>query len=57
MLVRKTMHCILGLAMAPSASSAANAQGMLDISKVTCDQWVKYPAAYPQFIAMWLSGL
>ena len=51
------MHCTLGLAMAPSVSSAANAQGMLDISKVTRDQWVKYPAAYPQFIAMWLSGL
>ena len=29
---------------------------MLDLSKVTCDQRVKYQLANPKFIAMWLSG-
>jgi acid stress chaperone HdeB len=56
MLMRKAVHFVLGLAMAVSASSAAQAQVMLDLSEVTCDQWVKYQVANPKFIAMWLSG-
>ena len=54
--MRKAMHCILGLAAILATSPAARAQVMLDISKVTCDQWVKYQVANPKFIAMWLSG-
>jgi acid stress chaperone HdeB len=54
--MRKAMHSILGLAAILAASSGAEAQVMLDLSKVTCDQWVKYQVANPKFIAMWLSG-
>jgi hypothetical protein len=45
--MRKAMHCILGLAAILATSPAARAQVMLDISKVTCDQWVKYQVANP----------
>jgi acid stress chaperone HdeB len=54
--MRKVMHSMLGLAAILAASSGAQAQVMLDLSKVTCDQWVKYQVADPKFIAMWLSG-
>jgi acid stress chaperone HdeB len=54
--MRKVMHSMLGLAAILAASSGAQAQVMLDLSKVTCDQWVKYQVANPKFIAMWLSG-
>jgi acid stress chaperone HdeB len=55
MLMRKAMR-FLGLAAIVATSSGAQAQVMLDLSKVTCDQWVKYQVANPKFIAMWLSG-
>jgi hypothetical protein len=45
--MRKAMHCILGLAVIVATSSGAWAQVMLDLSKVTCDQWVKYQVANP----------
>jgi len=35
---------------------AAKAQVMLDISKVTCDQFAGYKITDPQNIAVWLSG-
>ncbi len=54
--MRRVMHSMLGLAAILAASSGAQAQVMLDLSKVTCDQWVKYQVANPKFIAMWLSG-
>src|SRR6478672_12036633 len=54
--MRKAVHCIVGLATILSTSSAVQAQVMLDVSKVTCDQWVKYQVANPKYIAMWLSG-
>ena len=54
--MRNAVHCILGLATILATSSAAQAQVMLDLSKVTCDQWVKYQVANPKFIAMWISG-
>jgi acid stress chaperone HdeB len=54
--MRKVMHSMLGLAAILAASSGAQAQVILDLSKVTCDQWVKYQVANPKFIAMWLSG-
>jgi len=34
----------------------AHAQVMLDLSKVTCDQWAGYKITNPQNIALWLSG-
>ena len=47
---------VAGLALALAASSNARAQVILDLSKVTCDQFVKYQVANPKFIIMWLSG-
>ena len=34
----------------------AHAQVMLDLSKVTCDQWAGYKITNPQNISLWLSG-
>src|SRR5215470_19511419 len=36
--------------------SEVRAQVMLDVSKVTCDQFVGYKITDPQNIAIWLSG-
>jgi acid stress chaperone HdeB len=47
---------ILVLAVILAANTGTQAQVMLDLSKVTCDQFVKYKVANPKFIAMWLSG-
>ena len=35
---------------------AARAQVTLDVSKITCDQFVGYKITNPQNIAIWLSG-
>jgi acid stress chaperone HdeB len=47
---------ILGFAAVVVVSSAASAQVMVDLSKITCDQFVKYKVADPKLIAAWLSG-
>ena len=36
--------------------SIATAQTTVDVAKVTCDQWVLYKIANPDYITMWLSG-
>jgi len=46
----------LGLILIAAASQPAHAQVMLDLSKVTCDQWSGYKITNPQNIANWLSG-
>jgi acid stress chaperone HdeB len=55
MLMRKAMH-IWGLAAILAMSPGAQAQVMLDLSKVTCDQFIKYKVADPKLIAVWLNG-
>ena len=47
---------VLYLTMAAAAIQPAHAQVMLDLSKVTCDQWAGYKITNPQNIALWLSG-
>ena len=42
--------------MLAAAFAPAHAQVMLDLSKVTCDQWAGYKITNPQNIALWLSG-
>jgi acid stress chaperone HdeB len=52
-------RCIIavaGFALALTATNAARAQVMLDLSTVTCDQFIKYKVADPKLIAVWLSG-
>ncbi len=46
----------LGLATALAVTSAASAQVMLDVTKLTCDQFIKYKVADPKLVAVWLSG-
>jgi hypothetical protein len=47
---------VLGLAVAFAVSSSASAQVTVDLSKMTCDQFVKYKVADPKLIAAWLNG-
>ena len=54
--MKKATILIVGLAFALTASSAVQAQVMIDISKVTCDQFIKYKVADPKLITVWLSG-
>ena len=39
-----------------TASSMAPAQVTVDVSKITCDELVKYEIADPKLIAIWISG-
>jgi acid stress chaperone HdeB len=39
-----------------SASSMAPAQVMVDVTKITCNEFVKYEIADPKLIAIWISG-
>jgi hypothetical protein len=50
------LTCALCLALTTAVSQPAHAQVMLDLSKVTCDQWSGYKITNPQNIALWLSG-
>jgi len=49
---------IVGLVMAGSMILAqpVQAQTTIDISKITCEQWLSFKVADPNFIALWLSG-
>jgi acid stress chaperone HdeB len=51
---RMTAAC--GLVLALVAVPVAHAQVTIDISKVTCDQFLGYKTINPNDIAMWLSG-
>jgi acid stress chaperone HdeB len=46
----------LGFSTALAVTSVAPAQVMLDVTKVTCDQFIKYKVADPKLVAVWLSG-
>lgn len=39
-----------------TASSMAPAQVTIDVSKITCDELIKYEIADPKLIAIWISG-
>jgi len=44
------------LIFALDAVPAARAQVMLDVSKITCEQFAGYKITTPQNVAIWLSG-
>jgi len=46
---------LLGLVLS-SSSWTVRAQETIDISKITCDQWMGYKITDPHDIAMWLNG-
>jgi len=50
------MLAACGLVFALVAVPVAQAQVTIDISKVTCDQFLGYKIINPDDIAMWLSG-
>jgi len=53
----KTLNCMLsGVVLAAFALSAGHAQVSIDVSKITCEQYVLFKVADPQHIAIWLSG-
>ena len=51
-LIRK----FLLLALLALFSDHARAQVMVDVSKITCDQFATYKIANPEYIAIWLNG-
>ena len=54
--MKRPRFTIPAVLLALAASSGAQAQVTLDISKITCDQFTLYKITDPQNIAIWLSG-
>jgi acid stress chaperone HdeB len=52
----KSLFVASGLIFIPVAVLTAQAQVTLDVSKITCDQFVGYKVTNPQNIAIWLNG-
>jgi acid stress chaperone HdeB len=44
------------LALSFIVTSPAGAQVTIDVSKITCEQYIRYTVANPHDIAVWLSG-
>ena len=55
-MVKFLMVAVTGLIFTFELASEARAQVTLDVSKVTCDQYVGYKITDPHNIAIWLSG-
>jgi len=55
-LMLKLKIIVLSFALAISVSSATRAQVTIDVSKITCDQFLLYKVASPDTIAIWLHG-
>jgi acid stress chaperone HdeB len=54
--MHKVRQIILAFGLALSVGGPASAQVMLDVSKVTCWQFVTYKVTSPKYLAVWLSG-
>jgi len=52
----KAVGFVSALIFALGTAPAAQAQVMLDVSKVTCEQFAGYKITTPQNIAIWLNG-
>jgi acid stress chaperone HdeB len=46
----------LGSLLAILLASGAQAQVTIDVSQITCDQFLQHKVGNPRFIAVWLSG-
>src|ERR1700757_91115 len=55
-IMTKAMVFVSALIFALGTAPAARAQVMLDVSKITCDQFAGYKITTPQNIAIWLNG-
>jgi hypothetical protein len=47
---------VSGLILAVTSASSVQAQVSIDVSKITCDQYVHSKISSPNLIAAWLSG-
>lgn len=54
--MRKIAKIPLACALILAMTLSVHAQVMLDLSKLTCDQFIKYKVADPKLIAVWLAG-
>jgi acid stress chaperone HdeB len=54
--MKRATGVIAGFAYLLLASSAAQAQVTLDVTKITCGQFLAYKVADPKHIAIWISG-
>jgi len=52
----KTVVFVISAIALLTASSMAPAQVTIDVSKITCDEFIKYKIADPKQIAIWISG-
>jgi len=52
----KLRSVAFALALGLCAAVPAQAQVTVDLSKITCEQWLEYKVADPDRIAIWLSG-
>jgi len=52
----KFIQAALGLTLALEIVPLAQAQVMLDVSKITCEQYYGYKITNPQNIAIWMNG-
>jgi len=46
----------IGLILALFCTSRAQAQVTIDVSKVTCRQFILYEVTKPEYIAIWIHG-
>jgi hypothetical protein len=54
--MKKLILLVSGLSFVLGVVTASQAQVTLDVSKVSCEQFVGYKIANPRDIAIWLSG-
>ena len=47
---------VAGALLCLAAAPAAHAQTMVDVSKITCEQFLLYKITNPNNIAIWISG-
>jgi hypothetical protein len=52
----RTDLVLLGLAITLSSTSLAHGQVTIDVSKITCDQFVQARVGSPRTTAVWLNG-
>jgi acid stress chaperone HdeB len=49
-------HFLICVCLTLSCPFHARAQVVIDVSKITCDQFATYKIENPQYIAVWLDG-
>ena len=54
--MHKAVLIIFAFALALGLGGPARAQVVLDVSKITCWQFVTYKVTNPKYLAVWLSG-